>query len=80
MTDFIVGRTVDEAAYIFSSLDRACEVQLLVEAAAANGIPKSIISDEDAAYTARTTQNRENIYMNVCHILISADSMHKKLT
>jgi len=56
---------VDEAVQFFSSLDKQCHVQLLTEAAAASGIKKSIISDEDAAFTAKTLQWWENMYVNV---------------
>ncbi|KAI5286686.1 hypothetical protein KEM52_001890, partial [Ascosphaera acerosa] len=52
-----VGSTVDEAAFLFYSLERACQSQLLAEAAAANGIPKCIVSDKAAAYTAAAVQN-----------------------
>jgi ribulose-5-phosphate 4-epimerase/fuculose-1-phosphate aldolase len=51
-----LGHTVDEAAYLFSALDKQCKVQLLLEAAAANGINKTVIDDEDAAFTASTIQ------------------------
>ena len=56
---------MDEAVQFFSSLDKQCHVQLLTEAAAASGIKKSIISDEDAAFTAKTLQWWENMYVNV---------------
>ncbi|KAF5374972.1 hypothetical protein D9758_000234 [Tetrapyrgos nigripes] len=59
-----LGNTVDEAVYLFAALDRQCKVQLLAEAAAANGIPKTIISKEDAEFTARTIQWWENVYVN----------------
>jgi ribulose-5-phosphate 4-epimerase/fuculose-1-phosphate aldolase len=52
-----VGRTVDEAAFLFASLDRACHGQLLAEAAAANGLPKKIASHKEAQYTADAVQN-----------------------
>ena len=45
-----VGQTVDEAAYLFRLMEKSCEAQLLVEAAAANGFQKQIIRDEEAAY------------------------------
>lgn len=45
-----VGGTVDEAAFLFGSMERSCQVQLLAEAAAANGLQKVIISEEDAVY------------------------------
>ncbi|KAJ5692977.1 Meiotically protein [Penicillium macrosclerotiorum] len=57
-----VGRTVDEAAILYSMLDNACHSQLLAEAAAANGIPKRVINDEVARYTAEFAQNPHNFY------------------
>lgn len=52
-----VGSTVDEAAFLFQSLEKACQMQLMVEAAAANGIPKSIIPDDIARATAIASQS-----------------------
>lgn len=52
-----VGRTVDEAAILYSMLDNACHSQLMAEAAAANGIPKRVINNEVAQYTAEFAQN-----------------------
>lgn len=60
-----LGATVDEAAYLFSALDKQCKVQLMIEAAAANGIPKTVIDDEDAKFTAATIQYHENVYYNL---------------
>ena len=60
-----VGTTVDEAVYNFSSLERQCHVQLLAEAAAANGLKKTVISEEDAQFTANTLQWWEVSYTNV---------------
>ncbi|KIY45793.1 arad-like aldolase/epimerase [Fistulina hepatica ATCC 64428] len=60
-----VGNTVDEMVYLFSALDRQCKAQLMVEAAAANGIQKTIINKEDAEFTAKTIQWWENTYVNV---------------
>ncbi|CAI7622795.1 unnamed protein product [Penicillium manginii] len=57
-----VGTTVDEAAILYSFLENACQSQLMAEAAAANGIPKRIISDEVAQYTANVAQNPHNLY------------------
>ncbi|GAA6059169.1 hypothetical protein JCM10212_005514 [Sporobolomyces blumeae] len=59
-----LGSTVDEAMSLFTNLDRLCKVQLMVEAAAANGLQKSIIDEEDAAFTAATIQHPENLYIN----------------
>lgn len=57
-----VGRTVDEAAYLFRLMEKSCEAQLLVEAAAANGIQKRIIRDEQAAYNFKMASEAENLY------------------
>lgn len=42
------GSTVDEAAYLFTLMERSCEVQLLVESA---GLEKVVIREEEAKYT-----------------------------
>lgn len=47
------GGTVDEAVAYFIALERACQTQLLVEAAAANGVPKKYVAQEEAAYTKK---------------------------
>ncbi|KAJ6152462.1 hypothetical protein N7497_006781 [Penicillium chrysogenum] len=57
-----VGRTVDEAAILYSMLENACRSQLLAEAAAANGLPKKIIKDDAAKFTADAAQNPHNFY------------------
>ncbi|KAJ7280291.1 arad-like aldolase/epimerase [Mycena rebaudengoi] len=59
-----LGNTIDECVYLFALLDRHCHLQLLAEAAAANGIPKSIISPKDAEYTVKTTGYWEALYLN----------------
>jgi len=59
-----LGKTIDECVYLFGLLDKHCHLQLMVEAAAANGIPKSIISTEDAEYTAKTTGYWETMYLS----------------
>jgi hypothetical protein len=60
-----VGNTIDECVYLFGLLDKQCHLQLMVEAAEANGITKSIISPEDAEYTAKTNGYWETMYLNV---------------
>lgn len=57
-----VGATVDEAAFLFGSMERSCQVQLLAEAAAANGIKKVIISDEEAAYNFKMESDPSILY------------------
>lgn len=47
------GQTVDEAAYLFTLLERSCEVQIMVES---TGLPKKVISKEEAEYTAKIYQ------------------------
>ncbi|THH12504.1 hypothetical protein EW146_g7629 [Bondarzewia mesenterica] len=59
-----LGTNVDEAVYLFSAFDRQCKVQLLVEAAAANGVKKTIIDNADAEFTANTIQWWENTYID----------------
>ncbi|PSN74264.1 arad-like aldolase/epimerase [Corynespora cassiicola Philippines] len=57
-----VGGTVDEAAYLYTLMERSCEVQLMVEAAAANGLPKIIVDDDAAAYTFKMASDAESLY------------------
>jgi len=57
-----VGGTVDEAAYLFTLMERSCEVQLMVEAAAANGIPKILVDDDAAEYTFRMASDPEALF------------------
>ncbi|KLJ05901.1 L-fuculose-phosphate aldolase [Blastomyces silverae] len=57
-----VGGTVDEAAYLFGLMERSCRVQLLAEAAAANGCKKVLISDEEAAYNFKVEGDPEYLY------------------
>jgi len=60
------GDTVAEAAAFFIALERACQCQLLTEAAIApNGsqLKKSIVSDEEAEYTKKGTGSPEVMYM-----------------
>lgn len=54
-----VGETVDQAAYLFSLLERTCECQLLVES---TNLPKNIIPDKEAEYTAFMTQDPETMF------------------
>lgn len=44
------GATVDEAAYLFTLMERSCEVQLMVDAV---NHPRRIVDDEVAEVTAR---------------------------
>lgn len=55
------GGTVDEAAYLFTCLERTCEVQLKVEAA---GLEKKFISKEAAEFTAKA--NADPVCSSCC--------------
>ena len=58
-----VGSTVDEAGFLFGLLDRSCDIQLRVEAAAASsGLPKQIISDEEAAFNFKMASEPHVLY------------------
>jgi ribulose-5-phosphate 4-epimerase/fuculose-1-phosphate aldolase len=57
-----VGSTVDEAAFLFTNMERSCEIQLMVEAAAASGIKKVFVDDEAAEYTFRMASDPEALY------------------
>jgi ribulose-5-phosphate 4-epimerase/fuculose-1-phosphate aldolase len=43
-----VGQTVDEAAYLYTLLEKSCRIQLMVEA---TGLAKVIVGDDEAADT-----------------------------
>ncbi|KAF2085391.1 arad-like aldolase/epimerase [Saccharata proteae CBS 121410] len=57
-----VGGTVDEAAYLYTLMERSCEVQLMVEAAARQGLEKVVVDDEAAAYTFKMASDPEALY------------------
>lgn len=57
-----MGETVDEAAYLYTLMERSCEIQLMVEAAAANGLPKVYVDEEAAAYTFKMASDPESLY------------------
>ncbi|KAL6410616.1 aldolase [Ilyonectria robusta] len=57
-----VGKTVDEAAFLFTSMEASCRVQLLAEAAAANGSPKVLITDEEANFNFDVESDPEICY------------------
>jgi len=58
-----VGETVDEATYLFQLMERLCEIQLKVEAAAAGGTLKKLFVNDDAAkYTFDMGQDPLTLY------------------
>ncbi|KAG6914766.1 hypothetical protein DXG01_015457 [Tephrocybe rancida] len=59
-----LGSTVDEAAYLFTSLDKQCHVMLLVEAASSSKLQPKLIDKEDAEYSANFLQEPQVGYSN----------------
>jgi ribulose-5-phosphate 4-epimerase/fuculose-1-phosphate aldolase len=57
-----VGNTVDEACFLMTLLEGACQVQLLAEAAAANGARKLLVPDASAKYTFENSSDPETLY------------------
>ncbi|RSM17662.1 hypothetical protein CDV31_003431 [Fusarium ambrosium] len=60
------GGTIGEAAAFFIALERACQAQLLVEAAVApdgSQLAKTLVSDEEAQYTKDGTGTPEVMYL-----------------
>lgn len=57
-----VGTTVEEASFLMTLLERACQTQLLVEAAAANGMQKIYIPEKSAKYTFDNSSDAETLY------------------
>ena len=57
------GGTIGEAAALLIILERACHTQLLVEAAAANGIPKRYVGQAEAEYTKKYDCSPNSLYM-----------------
>lgn len=57
-----VGQTVDEAAYLFTLMERSCECQLLADAALRPGETLKVCGDEEAAYTEHMAGDSETLY------------------
>ncbi|KAF4461427.1 L-fuculose-phosphate aldolase [Fusarium albosuccineum] len=60
------GGTIGEAAAFFIALERACQAQLLIEAAVApdgSQLKRTLVSDEEAQYTKDGTGTPEVMYM-----------------
>ncbi|GKT44490.1 meiotically up-regulated gene 14 protein [Colletotrichum spaethianum] len=53
------GRTVDEAAYLFTLMEKSCEVQIMVES---TGLPKNLIGGKEAELTAKVNADPETLY------------------
>lgn len=57
-----VGKTVDEAAFLYTSMEKSCHVQLLAESAASHGLPKILITDEEAKFNFDVESDPEVCY------------------
>lgn len=57
-----VGETVDEAAYLFTLMERCCECQLLANAALGPGESLQLCSDESADYTEQVSADPDTLY------------------
>ncbi|WQF85539.1 Putative class II aldolase/adducin [Colletotrichum destructivum] len=57
-----VGTTVEEACFLMTLMERACQCQLLAEAAAANGLRKVLVPDASAKYTFENSSDPETLY------------------
>ncbi|KAL1305625.1 hypothetical protein AAFC00_007225 [Neodothiora populina] len=55
-----VGSTVDEAAYLYTLLDKSCGIQLMAEA---TGLPKRIVPEAEAAGTFKVAADPECLYV-----------------
>ncbi|KAM0418923.1 hypothetical protein ACHAPT_012188 [Fusarium lateritium] len=54
------GATVDEAAYLFTLMERSCEIQIMVES---TGLAKNFVGDKEIEYTAKVNQDPETLYI-----------------
>ncbi|KAM9886585.1 hypothetical protein OXX79_014098, partial [Metschnikowia pulcherrima] len=56
-----MGKTVDEAAYLFTLMEKSCQVQLLADSASSKN-PKILIPDDVCAYSADVTNHPDVMY------------------
>ena len=57
-----VGRTVDEAAYVFGLMERSCDIELKAMLGELKGLPVTEITDEEAAYNHKTSGDPGVLY------------------
>lgn len=57
-----VGSTVDEAAYLYTAMERLCQAQLLVDAARREGKQPEIVSHKEANYTFEKASDPDSLY------------------
>ncbi|KAK4503198.1 hypothetical protein PRZ48_006626 [Zasmidium cellare] len=63
---FTVGTTVEEASFLMGLMERACQCQLLAEAAVGSGISKVFVPEESAKYTFENSSDTETLYWEGC--------------
>ncbi|KAM9936672.1 hypothetical protein OXX80_003775 [Metschnikowia pulcherrima] len=56
-----MGKTVDEAAYLFTLMEKSCQVQLLADSASSKNL-KILIPDDVCAYSADVTNHPDVMY------------------
>ncbi|CCG26036.1 hypothetical protein CORT_0C06640 [Candida orthopsilosis Co 90-125] len=57
-----MGSTIDEAAYLFTLMDKSCQAQLMADAVDQKFKPKQIIPDQEAHYSAYVTNDPDTLY------------------
>ncbi|KAI0718650.1 class II aldolase and Adducin domain-containing protein [Fomitopsis betulina] len=57
-----VGRTVDEAAYVFGLMERSCDIELKAMIGELKGLTVTEITDEEAAYVHKTSSDPGVLY------------------
>lgn len=57
-----VGSTVDEAAYLFTLMEKSCQIQLAAQLALLPGESLKLIGDEEAAYCEHHDGDPETLY------------------
>lgn len=57
-----MGKTIDEAAYLFTLMENTCHAQLLADAAESKDKPIQIIPDDEAEYSAYVTNDPDTLY------------------
>ncbi|CCG24441.1 hypothetical protein CORT_0F02160 [Candida orthopsilosis Co 90-125] len=57
-----VGSTIDEAGYLFTLLEKCCQIQLLAQSALVPGKSLRVIGDEEAQYCEKTHGGSEALY------------------
>lgn len=62
------GSTVDEAAYLFTCMERACEVQIMVES---TGLAKRHVGDAEANFTSRVNADPVSAFLRLETIFAS---------